>query len=220
MPRPKPSSRENGRHSHGPKTQAGKDRAKFNALRHGLLAQKVIVVPRREPEGLPRQPQRAYPPLPAPGRSRKLLRRRNGACPVEPVPRLQGRNRNLRPGPNLQPARKAATSPPPSSRWHQPHPRPPPPLPGPPPTRLPARPPHPHPRSRQFPLRPRLDRPRTGTSRTGTSQGSRAANHPAGQSPTGRCQAAGRTRAKPDANPSEPGAPAPAVPPEDWPKAA
>jgi len=51
MSRPKPSSRENGCHSHGPKTQAGKDRSKFNALKHGLLAQKLIVVPPEKQEG-------------------------------------------------------------------------------------------------------------------------------------------------------------------------
>jgi hypothetical protein len=44
MSRPKPSSRENGRLSQGPKTQAGKDRAKFNALRHGLSAQQAVVL--------------------------------------------------------------------------------------------------------------------------------------------------------------------------------
>jgi hypothetical protein len=36
--RPKPSSRANGRLSRGPRTQAGKDRSKYNGLRHGLYA--------------------------------------------------------------------------------------------------------------------------------------------------------------------------------------
>ena len=44
MSRPKPSSRENGRLSHGPKTQDGKDRVRFNALRHGLRSERAVVL--------------------------------------------------------------------------------------------------------------------------------------------------------------------------------
>lgn len=44
MSRPKPSSRANGRHSHGPATQAGKDRSRLNSLKHGLAAQTITVL--------------------------------------------------------------------------------------------------------------------------------------------------------------------------------
>jgi hypothetical protein len=44
MVRKKPSSRENGRHSKGPITQEGKDRASYNATGHGLASSKVVVL--------------------------------------------------------------------------------------------------------------------------------------------------------------------------------
>ena len=43
MSRPKPSSIENGRLSKGPATQAGKDRSKLNATRHGLLSANPVI---------------------------------------------------------------------------------------------------------------------------------------------------------------------------------
>lgn len=43
MSRPKPSSRENGRLSRGPKSQAGKDISKMNALRHGIFAGDAVL---------------------------------------------------------------------------------------------------------------------------------------------------------------------------------
>ncbi len=43
MGRPKPSSRENGHLSRGPKTQAGKDRSKLNGLRHGIFASETVL---------------------------------------------------------------------------------------------------------------------------------------------------------------------------------
>src|SRR4051812_7266096 len=44
MHRPNPASAENGRLSQGPKTQAGKDRSRFNAVVHGLTAKKIVLL--------------------------------------------------------------------------------------------------------------------------------------------------------------------------------
>src|SRR4051794_13313009 len=44
MARPKPSSAANGRLSHGPTTQAGKDRSRFNAVVHGLTAKRLVLL--------------------------------------------------------------------------------------------------------------------------------------------------------------------------------
>ena len=44
MSRSKPSSRANGCHSHGPATQAGKNRSKQNSLKHGLAAKSITVL--------------------------------------------------------------------------------------------------------------------------------------------------------------------------------
>ena len=44
MARPKPSSAANGRLSHGPATQAGKNRCRFNAVVHGLTARKLVLL--------------------------------------------------------------------------------------------------------------------------------------------------------------------------------
>jgi hypothetical protein len=44
MARKKPSSRENGRRSKGPITQAGQDISRFNATTHGLAAKEIVVI--------------------------------------------------------------------------------------------------------------------------------------------------------------------------------
>jgi len=44
------ANRRNARHSTGPRTPEGKERAKFNALKHGLLARSVVVPTHDGPE--------------------------------------------------------------------------------------------------------------------------------------------------------------------------
>src|SRR5437868_11901654 len=50
MNRPKPTSAENGRRSHGPITEEGKEKARLAALDHGLCAKNIVLLPTESAE--------------------------------------------------------------------------------------------------------------------------------------------------------------------------
>ena len=100
----KAASRANGRKSRGPVTPEGKRRARPNALKHGHLAE-CVLLPFESPRRLPGKPRLLPPRVQPPNRPPDRLRSRDGRRRLAPLPYLVRRKRHVprRPRPILPP---------------------------------------------------------------------------------------------------------------------